>query len=173
MNIQITHKTKTKDILPLLNAENIERLLDAVPPFPLETSIFSMEIKRFADILEDEQSFIESLLSEHKALKAFGRLKQYRSEINGFTSFLKQYDFKETSEEQQAKRGIQFPDMAMRMLTDVTRFFGLKSFDDAERMKVSDWLAVFQNDAASALYQRKLNDIYKRKSDVKKKGGRR
>ena len=173
MNIQITHRTKTKDILPLLNAENIERLLDAVPEHPLKTAIFSIEIRTFADILTDEQSFIESLLSERKALVAFGMLKEYRKEIQQFTAFLKQFDFKETSEEQQAKRGIQFPDMAMRMLTDVTRFFGLKSFDDAERMKVSDWLAVFQNDAASALYQRKLNDIYRRKSEVKKKGGRR
>lgn len=173
MNIQITHRTKTKDILPLLNAENIERLLEVMPEQPLETAIFSMEIRTFADILTDEQSFIESLLSERKALVAFGRLKEYRKEIQQFTAFLKQFDFKETSEEQQAKRGIQFPDMAMRMMTDVTRFFGLKSFDDAERMKVSDWLAVFQSDAASALYQRKLNDIYRRKSEVKKKGGRR
>ena len=173
MTIKITKRTKTKDIIPLLNAENIERLLDAVPEYPLETAIFSMEIRTFADILTDEQSFIESLLSDRKALVAFGRLKEYRKEIQQFTAFIKQFDFKESSEEQQAKRGIQFPDMAMRMLTDVTRFFGLKSFDDAERMKVSDWLAVFQNDAASALYQRKLNDIYKKKSDVKKKGGRR
>lgn len=169
MNIRITNRTKTKDILPLLNAENIERLLDAVPEYPLETAVLGMKIRDFASILEDEESFISRLLNEKRALIAFGRLKQYRKEIKQFADFIKLYDFKESNEEEQAKKGIVFPNMSMRMMSDCVRFFGLSSFDDAERMKVSDWLAVFQSDAANALYQRRLHDIYQAKSKQKKK----
>lgn len=168
-NIRITNRTKTKDILPLLNAKNIERLLDAVPEYPLETAILSLEIKDFAAILEDEESFISRLLNEKRALVAFGRLKQYRKEIKQFADFIKLYDFKESNEEEQAKKGIVFPNMSMRMMSDCVRFFGLSSFEEAEHKKVNEWLAVFQNDAANALYTRRIHEIYEKKSKQKKK----
>lgn len=169
MNIRITHKTKTKDILPLLNAESIERLLDAVPEYPLETAVLSMKIRQFASILEDEESFIAQILNEKRALVAFGRLKQYRKEIKQFADFIKLYDFKESNEEEQAKKGIVFPNMSMRMMSDCVRFFGLSSFEEAEHKKVNEWLAVFQNDAANALYTRRIHEIYEKKSKQKKK----
>ncbi len=168
MNIRITNRTKTKDILPLLNAENIERLLDAVPEYPLETAVLLMKIKQFASILEDEESFISQLLNEKRALVAFGRLKQYRKEIKQFADFLKLYDIKEGNEEKQAKKGIVFPKMSMRMLSDVVRYFHLKSFDEAEDYTVSQWVAIFQEDAANALYQRRLHDIFQAKNKQKK-----
>ena len=170
MNIRITHKTKTKDILPLLNEDSIKRLLEAVPEHPLEHTLLSLKIKQFAEILENEQAFILQILKEKRALVAFGRLKSYKTQIEQFANFIKLYDYKETSEEQQARRGISFPNMSQRMLSDCVRHFHLKSFDEAENCTVSDWLMVFQEDAANALYQRKLNDIYRKKSEVKKKG---
>lgn len=169
MNIKINWKTKTKDILPLLNAENIERLLDAVPEYPLETAVLLMKIKQFASILEDEESFISQLLNEKRALVAFGRLKSYKRQIEEFANFIKLYDFKEDNDEAQAKKGIVFPKMSMRMLSDCVRYFHLKSFDEAEDYTVSQWLAIFQEDAANALYQRRLHEIYEKKSKQKKK----
>lgn len=168
-NIRITKRTRTRDILPLLNAESIERLLDAVPEYPLETTVLSMKIRQFASILEDEESFIAQILNEKRALVAFGRLKQYRKEIKQFANFLKLYDFKEGNDETQAKKGIVFPKMSMRMLSDVVRYFHLKSFDEAEDYTVSQWLAIFQEDAANALYQRRLHEIFQSKSKQKKK----
>ena len=168
-NIRITKRTKTRDILPLLNADNIERLLDVVPEYPLGTAVLSMKIKQFASILEDEESFISQLLNEKHALVAFGRLKQYRKEIKQFTNFIKLYDFKEDNDEAQAKKGIVFPKMSMRMLSDCVRYFHLKSFDEAEDYTVSQWLAIFQEDAANALYQRRLHEIFQSKSKQKKK----
>lgn len=167
-NIRITKRTRTRDILPLLNADSIERLLDVVPEYPLETAVLSMKIRTFADILTDEQSFIESLLTERKALVAFGRLKQYRKEIKQFADFIKLYDFKESNEEAQAKKGIVFPNMSMRMMSDCVRYFHLKSFDEAEDYTVSQWAAIFQEDAANALYQKRLHDIFQAKSKQKK-----
>lgn len=169
MNIRITHKTKTKDILPLLNAESIERLLDAVPEYPLETAVLSMKIRQFAEILTDEEAFITQTLKEKRALVAFGRLKSYKRQIEEFANFLKLYDIKRTAEENAASKGIVFPNMSQRMMSDCVRYFHLKSFDEAEGCTVSDWLMVFQEDAANALYQRRIHEIYEKKSKQKKK----
>lgn len=169
MNIRITHKTKTKDILPLLNAESIERLLDAVPEYPLETAVLSMKIRQFAEILTDEEAFITQTLKEKRALVAFGRLKSYKRQIEEFTNFLKLYDIKRTAEENAASKGIVFPNMSQRMMSDCVRYFHLKSFEEAEGCTVSDWLMVFQEDAANALYQRRIHEIYEKKSKQKKK----
>lgn len=172
MNIQITYKTKTKDILPLLNAENIERLLEVMPEQPLETAIFSMKIKQFADILEDEEMFISQILKEKRALIAFGRLKTYKKQIEQFANFLKMYDFKKTSEETAASKGIVFPNLSQRMMSDCVRYFHLKSFTEAENCTISDWLTVFQEDAANALYQRRMHEIFEKKNKTNKKGRR-
>lgn len=168
MDIKITKRTKTKDILPLLNEDSFKRLLDAVPEHPLETSIFSMKIKQFAEILEDETEFISLLLNHKRILVAVGRVKQYKKEVEQFANFLKMYDYKQTNEEKRASHGIVYPSMAQRMLTDCVRFFNLKSFDEAEQKTVSEWLAVFQSDAANALYQRKLHEEFEKKMKKKK-----
>lgn len=168
MDIRITKRTKTKDILPLLNEDSFKRLLDAVPEYPLETSIFSMKIKQFAEILEDETEFISLLLKHKRILVAVGRVKQYKKEVEQFANFLKMYDYKQTTEEKRASHGIVYPSMAQRMLTDCVRFFNLKSFDEAEQKTVSEWLTVFQSDAANALYQRKLHEEFEKKMKKKK-----
>lgn len=168
MDIKITRRTKTKDILPLLNEDSFKRLLDAVPEYPLETSIFSMRIRQFADILEDETEFIALLLKHKRLLVAVGRVKQYKKEVESLSKFLKMYDYQQTNEEKRAGHGIVYPSMAQRMLTDCVRFFNLKSFEEAEEKTVSDWLTVFQSDAATALYQRKLHEAFEKKMKKKK-----
>lgn len=168
MDIKITKRTKTKNILPLLNESSFNRLLDAVPEYPLETSIFSMRIRQFAEILENETEFISMLLKHKRILVAVGRVKQYKKEVESLSKFLKMYDYKQTYEEKQASHGIVYPSMAQRMLTDCVRFFCLKSFEEAEEKTVSDWLTVFQSDAANALYQRKLHEEFEKKMKKKK-----
>ncbi|MBR2772623.1 MAG: hypothetical protein IKD78_11560 [Bacteroidales bacterium] len=168
-NIRITNRTRTREVLPLLNADSIERLLDAVPEAELETTVLGMKIRDFAEILTNEEVFIAKLMSEKYALTAFGKLKAYRRQINELSAFVKKYDFKENNEETQAKKGIVFPNMAQRMLSDCVRYFHLKSFDEAEGCTVSDWLTIFQEDAANALYQRRLHEIFQAKSKQKKK----
>ena len=168
MDIKITKRTKTKDILPLLNEDSFKRLLDSVPEHPLETSVFSMRIRTFAEILENETDFIASLLSHKRLLVAVGRVKEYKKEVENLSNFLKRYDYQQTSEEKQASQGILYPTMSQRMLTDCVRFFNLKSFEEAEEKTVSDWLTVFQSDAAAALYQRKLHEAFEKKMKKKK-----
>lgn len=168
INIRITKRTKTSEILPMLNEDSFNRLLEAVPEHPLKNSVFSMKIRQFAEILENETEFITLLLKQKRALVAFGMVKKYKAEVESLAKFLKMYDYQQTNEEKQASHGIVYPSMAQRMLTDCVRFFNLKSFDEAEEKTVSDWLTVFQTDAATALYQRKLHEAFEKKMKKKK-----
>lgn len=165
--MQITNKTLTKDILPLLTKELLEELLEKVPAVPLKKPLLSMTIGEFGAIVEDEETYIVKLLSHRKALKAFGLLKQYRQEIDGISKFFKLYDYQKTQEEKAAAVGIRFPNLGQRMLIDVVKWFHLNSMQEAEKIKISEWLTIWQDEAANALYQRNYSKIIDQKHKAK------
>lgn len=167
--MKITHKTKTADILPLLDDNNVKGFLSQIPAHPLEKSIMSMSILEFSEILADEEAFIKKILDHKRALVAFGRLRSYKEQIEDISKFMKLYDYKKSAEEEQAAKGIVFPDFSMRMLADCVKFFNLHSFDEAEKVKVSEWLAIFQFSASEALFQYRFSKIIEDKTKSNKK----
>lgn len=167
--MKISRHTKTKDILPLLDESNLKTLLEQIPSFPLEKSVMSMTIREFSDILTDEESFIKRILRHRKAFVALGKLKSYKEQIENIGKFMKMYDHKKSNDEEQAARGIVFPDFSIRMMADCVRFFNLHSFDEAENVKVSDWLTVFHIEASNTLLQHNYNKIIEEKQKRKQK----
>lgn len=167
--MQITRHTKTKNVLPLLTKETLEELLQKVPPVPLKKPLLKMTVGEFAEILEDETLYIANILSARKAFKAFGRLKQFRIELEQIQKFMKLYDHQPTQEEKAAENGIMFPSFGQRLLIDCVKFFGLKSFREAEKVPLSEWLTIFQSEASAVLYQRNYNKIIENKQKSKNK----
>lgn len=155
----INKKTKTKDILPIITLVQLDELIDQVEECPLDKSILEMSLAEFQAVIEDEEKFILSLLSEKYLFKALGKLKSYKRQMKEITNFLKMYDSKQTKEEKQAAIGIVFPDLVSKMLLTVTKFFHLKSFEEAEKVPVSSYLLIFQDEASSMLYQKAYNNI--------------
>lgn len=167
--MQITARTRTKDLVNVLNESNVRELLDKVQPVPLEKTLMDMTIAEFADLMADEEGYILNvILNEKRALRAFGRLKQYRTEMESISKFMKMYDAKRSADEERAAKGILFPNIVQRMLIDCVRFFHLHSFDDAGKIKVSEWLTVFQDDASQAAYHRNYSKIIENKGKMKK-----
>ena len=165
--MRITKHTKTKNILPLLTKEALEELLAKVPAVPLRKPLLQMTVGEFATLLNDETQYIADILSARKALKAFGRLKQFRIELEQIQKFMKMYDHQPTQEEKAAEKGVRFPDFGQRMLIDCVKFFGLKSFKEAEKVPVAEWLTIFQSEASSVLYQRNYQRIMEQKQKAK------
>lgn len=166
--MKITKWTKTKDVLPLLNEKNIQSLIDKIPPYPYK-SVLSMQISEFGELVEDEYAYItKNIFMKHKRfLKAFGMMKDLRSQMENLGKFIEKFNRKQTPEEKQAARGIMFPSFIQRILLDVVKFFGLKNFEEAEKMKVCDWLLIFQNESANNLYQTNYQKILEQKSKQK------
>lgn len=170
MLVRLDKKSKTKKVLPLLSAEDIEEIMKQIDEVPLETPILEMTIAQFSAVVDDESTFIEDILTKEKYLfNALGRLKSYKRQMNELTNFFKLYDIKQTKEEKQAAVGVVFPDMLSKMLLTVTKFFGLKSFDEAEKVKLSAYLMIFQDESSSALYQRNYNNIINQQMKQKQK----
>lgn len=169
MLIKLTKRTKTRDILPVLSKEQLEDFMSKVPEVPLRKSILNMKIRQFGKIVDDEEAFINKLLSKRRLFKALGLLKSYKRQMNELTKFIKMYEVKQTQEEKAASNGIIFPDLVSHMLLTLTKFYHLKSMKQAEKMTVSEYLIVFQEEASGLLYQRKYSEIMQAKNKQPKK----
>lgn len=167
--MKITKRTKTKDVLPLLTQDTLKELLEKVPAVPLDKPLITLTVGEFGEMVEDEETYIGKLLKHRKALKAFGRLKQYKQEIEAISKFFKLYEIKRTQEEEAAGKGIVFPNLAQRMLVDCVKWFHLNNTEAAEKIKVSEWLLIWQDEAASALYQHNYQKILEQKNKAKRK----
>ena len=166
----ITNKTKTRDVLAIVTTkELIDQLLEKVESYPLDKDILEMTIAEFADVINDEEAYITKLLNEEYALKAFGRLKNYREQMRTLVDWLKKLEVKQTPDEKQAAIGVDFPSLPERMLLTVTSFFHLNSFDEGEKVKLSNYLLIAKDQAADVKYQRNYQRILDQKAKMNKK----
>lgn len=167
--MRITNKTLTRDIFPLLTQATLKELLEKVPAMPLKKPVLEMTVGEFGEIVEDEDAFVAKLLKQRKALKAFGLLKQYKQEMEALAKFFKLYETKKSQEETAAAKNIIFPNLTQRMLIDCVRWFNLNNTEAAEKIKVSEWLTMWQDEAANMLYQRQYMNIMDAKNKAKRK----
>lgn len=87
-------------VLPLLTEERAEYLLANVPPYPLETPVLQMTLGEY--FVATTEGFTERLLKEKRAYKAFGRLRQLKSELESLGKWLKRFDVPMSADEQAA-----------------------------------------------------------------------
>lgn len=168
--MQITKKTKVKEILPFLTEERFNSLLEAVEEYPLDKNILSFTVGEFADLTIDEESYIKKILNpKEKVYIAFGKLKSYRNQMKQLADYLKTFELKLTPEEKQASQGIDLPSTAERMLLDCVKFFNLHSMEEAEKIPLSDWLVLLKDSVATARYSRNYSRIIEQKSKTHRK----
>lgn len=171
--MQITKRTRLRKVLPLLiDKERVDTLIDSVDEYPLKKKILSMTVGEFIDLVTDEDKFISSLLNpRERAYKALGRLKAYRNQMEQLMSWIKKFHVKQSMQEKNAAQGITFPDFCSRILLTVTDYFHLKSFKEAEKVPLADYLLILQDQSTSIQYQRAYQRIIEleQKSKSKKK----
>ena len=169
--MQITKRTRLKELLPLLvEKERVDTLLDQVEPYPLEKKVLSMTIGEFTEIVMDEESFLRKLMQpRERAFIALGRVKQYRTEMKQVMDYIKKFQIKQTADERQAAIGVDFPDLCARMLLTVTEFFHLKSFDEAEKVAIADWIMILRDQSTAIQYQRNYQRLMEMKNKAKRK----
>lgn len=169
--MQITKRTRLRKVLPLLiDKERVDTLIDSVDEYPLKKKIISMTVGEFIDLVTDEDKFISSLLNpRERAYKALGRLKAYKNQMKALFDWMKKLQVKQSQDEKQAAIGVDFPDMCSRMLLVVTEYFHLKSFKEAEKVPLADYLLILQDQSTSIQYQRNYSRLIEMKNKTKKK----
>ena len=170
--MKITTKTPTKSVLPLLNDERVQQILDAVKPYPLECPVLDMTLGEFAEC--SSEAYVAELLKEPLAFKAFGRVKELKIELEQVQKYLEKSEIKPTADEQNAAAGVEFPSGIERMVIDAIRWGlcnpkeGEDMADAAERVRLTTWILFQKDKAASAAFERRMQAIYTAKSKTKK-----
>lgn len=158
--MKITTKTPTNSVLPLLNDERVQQIMDVVKPYPLDTPVLELTIGEFAEACEE--AYIAKLLKEPLAFKAFGRVKELKIELEQVQKYLETLEIKPSADEQNAAAGIDFPSGIERMVIDCIRWGlcnpneGEDMADAAERVKLATWILFQKDKAASALFERRM-----------------
>lgn len=167
--MKITYRTLIKDLLPFIDKESFEIILEKVDPQPLECSLLNMSIAEYSELIEDTERYIETniLHNETTVWLGFGRLKQLRIELDELDKWLKKFKVPTSKDEKQAAIGIEFPDNTANMLITVTEFFHLKSFAEAEQVKLCDYLLIYQHQQTQQLFQHNYNRLKEMQAKTK------
>lgn len=161
----ITKRTRTTEVIPFLNKDTLEQLLSQIEPFPLKKTVLQMTLKEYFTCLDG--TYVATLLNEKRAYKAFGMLRQLRTEMDQIAKILKQNKIEESAEQKQARFGVSFPSSEECILIDVCKFFNLKSLEDAGNVGVAEWLMIYRYQSANNRFEYNYNRIMTSKAKLK------
>lgn len=169
MDILITDRTKTRDILPFLTTGNLKEVLDKVQSVPLDTPIPEMTVSDFNDLLSAPEDYTLRMAKDNrKALVFLGKCKDLYNQLEGFKRFMSRFEYKQSAEEKQASNGIPFPSFGNQMVITLVETYHLHSVDEAGEMPVKAWMLAFEHNASQTLFSRRYNEIITKKSKMKK-----
>lgn len=95
------------------------------------------------------------------------RLKWLFKEFDEINKFFENLTIKQDADEKQAGQGINFLNSYMSMLVFAQQKFFLHSIEEAENVKLCDYMALKKNEVDSVKYQRNLQKIYQQKHQQK------
>ena len=95
------------------------------------------------------------------------RLKWLFRELEDVNKFFESLQIKQYADEKQAGNGINFLNPYMSMLIFAQQKFFLHSLEDAEKVKLSEYMAMKKNEVDGIKYQRNLQKIYQQKHQQK------
>ena len=95
------------------------------------------------------------------------RLKWLFKELEDVNKFFEGLQIKQDADEKQAGNGINFLNSYMLMLIFTQQKFFLHSLEDAENVKLSEYMAMKKNEVDGIKYQRNLQKIYQQKHQQK------
>ena len=95
------------------------------------------------------------------------RLKWLFRELEDVNKFFESLQIKQDADEKQAGNGINFLNPYVAMLIFAQQKFFLHSLEDAENVKLSEYMAMKKNEVDGIKYQRNLQKIYQQKHQQK------
>lgn len=179
--MRIDKKTRMSELLPLLNGDRLDYLLERVPAYPLETPILEMTVGEYIEALDKEWPM--RFLKERTVFKGLGRLKQYRKEMEDVSKFIEYHSVPMDAGEKAAMAGIDFPTAQESILLTCLHEFGCPCIDSVGKRAISrgmrgaadiplaEYLLVLKEKASAAKYERARTARMNAK--MQQKGGRR
>lgn len=179
--MRIDRHTPMADLLPLLNGDRLEYLLERVPAYPLDKPVLEMTVGEYIAALDKEWTM--RYLKERTVFKGLGKLKQYRKEMEDVAKFIDAHSVPMDPSEKAAMGGIDFPTAQEAILLTCLHEFHCPCIDSVGRrarrrgvrgaadIPLAEYLLVLKEKASSAKYERARAARMGEK--MKMKGGRR
>jgi len=169
MKLKITERTKWNEICEIISTEHIKLLQEKIiGEYPFD--FYSIKISEFSELLNGNFSIeLKKILTNEKVtVFAFIQIKNSVEKfLADFSKILKSYEIKQSNEEKRASANLPESDLIESMLIFMQRFFGLKSFVEAEKMTIADFIIAKKADYTSKLYEKNLSDEFNRKSRIR------
>lgn len=161
--MKITKQTLLKDVTSLLTTEHFEKILDKIEIVDGKyQTIFSFTVGEFLMLLNWQEEFYRRYFEgkENGTVYEYAeKTKHLRSELKTIIDYLKRFDIRQTKEQEQASKGIDFPSFQESVLIFCIEKFNLKSFEEAEKTKVLDFLIMKKHQHAITVYEKNLRRI--------------
>lgn len=179
--MRIDKKTLMADLLPLLNGERLEYLLQRVPAHPLDKPVLNMTVGEYIEALDKEWPL--QFFKCRTAFEALGKLKQYRKEMEDVAKFIEFHSVPMDAGEKAAMVGIDFPTAQESILLTCLHEFGCPCIDSvgirarrrgvrgAADIPLAEYLLVLKEKSSAAKYERVR--AARMTAKMKQKGGRR
>lgn len=152
LDMIVTKRTRTRAVLPLLTQERLESVLEQVPEVRLPKDVVEFTIGEFIESCSEEYAL--RFLRKRYALDALGMVKSFRRQMKEIADYMQRCELHQTSEERAASSGIAFPTFSERLLIDCMNYFHLNSMEQAENVKLAEYLLILKDRAASARFER-------------------
>lgn len=170
--MKITPKTKTNHVVHFLTDERFNELLEAVQPVPLKKRVLDATIGEFCKMTHPK--YVERFLREKYAVVAFGKIKQFKAEMQDVSTLLQRWEVGQSADEQRAANGVHFPTREERMLLDACKYFHCQSLERVKGLrglltraavdvKLCELLLFVKSENASARYNRNYQLIIEHK----------
>lgn len=170
MDIEITDKTRTRDILPFLTTSNITEVCKQVDVVPIDPPIPEMTVDDFNELLSSPENYMMKLAKKHRgALQFLGACRDMFDQLEGFTKFIKRFEVKQSAEEKQAANGVPFPSFGNYMVSTLVKFYNLHGVDEAANKRVKEFMLAFEVESSNAMFSRRYSEITAKKAKIKKK----
>lgn len=143
----------------------------------IQMDLWQLTIKDFGMMMRGEvPQRLQRLFSPEARVVDFLRAKNAISKFTeNFIEILKIYTLTQTADEIRAARGVPSYNENEGMLVFVRQYFGLRSFSEAEKVTLADFLLAKKDSYINATFQRNLLDVQKKEFNAKtriRNGGR-
>lgn len=174
MKLAIDKKTPLAEIYPfieLITDEQREDIKKHALKHLFDGTFWNLKIGVFFVALQGETSALFGKYFNENRITAYQYfcLLAFRDFVEDFTKVNERYAIKPTAEEEEASAGL--PEMTIQesIFIFCRSYFGLRSFDEVEGLRMSDWVIAKKDNYCKQMYDRNHNKIMQRKFKSKSK----
>ena len=172
--MKITKSTKLSECQAFITIEVLNTIEGKVDDDYLKNfqSIVNNTVGEFIMLLRGDENYLKDFfLKDNSDITVYeycAKSKHLKKEIENISKYLKSLSTKQSDEEIQAAKGVNFPSFEENILIYCQQKFNLNSLKQAEGTLLCDFLLLKKNDLANIKFEKNLRIINDRKTKFKK-----